>query len=603
MLFRKKSRDMDEWAPMPPLVVASASLILLAAVVAMTVRDINRQRHHMSYILSEKGAAIIRAVEAGARTGLMGMRWGGNQVQTLLEEAAGHPDILYIGIVDKDGKILAHSNSSKIGQTVPNRFSRDALKTTTSGLWRIVGVEKKVKAFEVYRAFCPLPGQGKMRGRGMTMHVDPNTGQTRMDWCFSSKGDSSDQIIFVGLNMAPFENERSVDMRNTLLMAGLICLMGLGGFLALYWAQSYQVARRMLQDTSAFAKEVVTSLPVGLIAMDAAGRVAFFNHSAEIITGLSRMKTLGRDAKKIFSEHMEGLVYLLEPGISVTEQEIECEIKGKGVFPLSVSSSDILGEQGHYVSRIVILRDLREVRDLQEQVRRQEKLSAIGELAAGVAHEIRNPLSSIKGLATYFSQKFDKGSDDEEIAQGMAREVDRLNRVVSQLLDFARPSDLNLRPMDINELIPHSLKLVKQDALTKNINIISQPGGKPAFAMADADRLTQCLLNLYLNAMAAMNKGGVLTVRTAVEDSGDVRVEVEDTGKGIPSQDLNRIFDPYYTTKASGTGLGLAIVHKILEGHHARIKVESRPGQGTLVSMFIPGAKKAQDPKAQSGRE
>ena len=589
MAFRKKTRDMDQWAPMPPLVVASASLILLAAVLAMTVRDINRQRHHMSYILNEKGAAIIRAVEAGARTGMMGMRWGGNQVQLLLEEAAGHPDTLYIGVVDKGGKILAHSNKDQIGQNVSNRFPRDTMDSKQAEHWRIVGMDKKTKAFEVYRAFCPLTGHGKMRGRGMALYVDPDSGKTRMDWCFSSKGDSSDQVIYVGLNMAPFETERSIDMRNTLLMAGLICLMGLGGFLALYWAQSYQVARRMLQDTSAFAKEVVTSLPVGLIAMDALGRIAFFNHSAEIITGLTRAKALGKEAKRVFGEHMEGLAYLLEPGISITEQEIECEIKGKGAIPLSVSSSDILGEQGHYVSRIVILRDLREVRDLQEQVRRQEKLSAIGELAAGVAHEIRNPLSSIKGLATYFSQKFDKGSEDEEIARGMAREVDRLNRVVSQLLDFARPSDLNLAPMDINELIPHSLNLVKQDALAKDVKIICQLDGKPALAMADADRLSQCLLNLYLNSLAAMDKGGVLTVRTAVEDSGGVRVEVEDTGKGIPAQDINRIFDPYYTTKASGTGLGLAIVHKILEGHHARIKVESRPGQGTLVSLIIPG--------------
>ncbi|MBI9077842.1 MAG: PAS domain-containing protein [Desulfatibacillum sp.] len=589
MMFRKKARDMDHWAPMPPLMVATASLILLAAVLAMTVRDINRQTRHMSYILSEKGAAIIRAVEAGARTGMMGMRWGGNQVQLLMEEAAGHPDILYIGVVDKDGKILAHSDQDQIGKVVGNKFPRKNLDSKSAENWRIVGLDKKSKAFEVYRIFNPLTGHGKMRGRGMTLFVDPDTGKARVDWCFSSGADAGDQVIFVGLNMAPFENARSIDVRNTLLIAGLICLMGLGGFLALYWAQSYQVARRMLQDTSAFAKEVVTSLPVGLVAMDAIGRIAFFNHSAEIITGLTRQKTLGRDARQIFEEHMEGLAYLLGEGISVTDQEIECNIQGKGSIPLSVSASEIMGEHGHYVSRIIIMRDLREVRDLQEQVRRQEKLSAIGELAAGVAHEIRNPLSSIKGLATYFGQKFEKGSEDEEIAQGMAREVDRLNRVVSQLLDFARPSDLTLSPVDINELIPHSLNLVKQDAMAKDITIINQASSKPAMAMADADRLSQCLLNLYLNALAAMDKGGVLTVRTAAEDSGGVRVEVEDTGRGIPPQDINRIFDPYYTTKASGTGLGLAIVHKILEGHHARIKVESRPGKGTLVSVVIPG--------------
>jgi two-component system sensor histidine kinase HydH len=240
------------------------------------------------------------------------------------------------------------------------------------------------------------------------------------------------------------------------------------------------------------------------------------------------------------------------------------------------------------VGNILILRDLGEVRRLQEEIHRKEKLAAIGSLAAGVAHEIRNPLSSIKGLASYFGNKFDEGSEDKQAAEVMSQEVDRLNRVISELLDFARPTELRLKPCDINEVIDHSVRLVQQDSKAKNVEIHWSGSEKLPPVLLDADRFSQSLLNLYLNAIQAMDEGGVLSVRSTLGTNNHVQVEVADTGKGITPSDLDKIFDPYFTTKSAGTGLGLAIVHKIVEAHHGQIKVKSTPGQGAAFIITIP---------------
>ena len=170
----------------------------------------------------------------------------------------------------------------------------------------------------------------------------------------------------------------------------------------------------------------------------------------------------------------------------------------------------------------------------------------------------------------------------------MAQEVDRLNRVITELLDFARPSDLKTRSTDVGSLIEHSLRLVRQDAEGKKITVtFDRNAGLPVIAI-DPDRLTQALLNLYLNAIQAMENGGTLAVRAAADGRGGVRIEVEDSGKGIAPESLSSIFNPYFTTKSSGTGLGLAIVQKIIEAHRGEVKVKSTPDRGTTFNILLP---------------
>jgi two-component system sensor histidine kinase HydH len=402
-------------------------------------------------------------------------------------------------------------------------------------------------------------------------------------------------FIIAGLEMVSFEQAIERQLRQTVILSVLLLLLGFAGFVALFWMQSYRVAQRSLQDTSVFANEVVAHLPVGLIATDPQGRIAFFNTSAEQISGISKSSALGQLPDQVMPHDDCGLNALLKQGRTVREQEMVCSFGGdKRNIPVSVSATRIVNELDQLVGHVLIIRDLGEVRRLQEAIRRQEKLAALGGMAAGVAHEIRNPLSSIKGLATYLAGKFGPESDDRDAARVMVQEVDRLNRVISELLEFARPSDITPRAMDVAALLQHSLQLIQQDAAAKEVQIQLNVQDGLCRALIDPDRFSQCLLNLYLNAIQAMPDGGRLTIACAREDSGDIKLEISDTGKGIPEKHIAEIFNPYFTTKPTGTGLGLAIVHKIVDGHGGRIAVQSSP-DGTTFTLYLPCRSQGED--------
>lgn len=226
-------------------------------------------------------------------------------------------------------------------------------------------------------------------------------------------------------------------------------------------------------------------------------------------------------------------------------------------------------------------------KQLLEAMARKEKLVALGHLAAGVAHEIRNPLSSIKGLAKYFAERTPRRRV-ASVSQVMAKEADRLNRVVSELLELVRPAHLNYQTVDINALIRHSLQLVSQDAQSRGIALQFTPRPELTTISADPDRLNQVLLNLYLNAMQAIGRDGVIRVTASEADRQRVKIVVTDSGKGMSDEELQAIFTPYFTTKADGTGLGLAVVQNIIEQHGGTIRAESQPGAGAIFTLWLP---------------
>lgn len=244
-----------------------------------------------------------------------------------------------------------------------------------------------------------------------------------------------------------------------------------------------------------------------------------------------------------------------------------------------------------------------QVHKLEEEVRRNEKLAAMGTLAAGVAHEIRNPLSSIKGYATYFKQRFPAGSEDQEAAGVMVHEVDRLNRVITDLLGLSRPSDVRLHPIHIENVINHVKRLINQNADTRNISIDIRYAPVLPPVMGDMERLSQAILNLALNAVEAMPAGGKMTI-AAAGGKENICLLIADTGTGISNELIGKIFDPYFTTKNSGTGLGLPMVHKIIKAHKGRIKVvswlakDSENNGKTIFKIWLPVAKDSETPTA-----
>jgi len=575
---------------LPPWIFIGAVAVLFPIFAFLTFENINRERESSSRLLLEKGAALIRAFEAGTRTGMMGMHWDGFQLQRLLTETAQQSDIAYLLVTDVGGTILAHDDPSKIGQKHGADLDLEDLARLNTVQYRILNVADNRKVFEVVSRFTPSgPGMGRHRGRLMF--------DRPVDSLLEERGGPRPPglVIFVGLDMHSVEEAMKADTRHTVVMGVILLLIGFAGIILLFLAQNYHAARTSLSRIKAFSDNVVENMPIGLLATDASGTVASLNFTGGVVLSLSQGDVAGRKAREILPPELIPLI--LDPRSEpLVEAEVECTLKNGERIPLEVIASVLTDGEGGFQGCLLLFKDLTEVRTLKKEVARSQRMAAVGRLAAGVAHEIRNPLSSIKGFATYFKERYRDKPEDQQISGIMIQEVDRLNKVVGQLLDFARPVTVHKKQLRLSPFIADTVKLVERQAVEKGIAIrIEIPAEMEAHL--DPDRISQVLLNLYLNALEAMEPGGSLCITIPDKAAANtVEIRIQDTGVGIPREDLGHIFDPYFTTKAAGTGLGLAIVYNILEAHGGEIRVESQPGKGTTATLALPVSGKENAP-------
>lgn len=571
------------WTGVPPWIFIGAVVVLFPIFAFITVQNIHRQNQNNTRLLLEKGAALIRSFEAGTRTGL-GMSRSEFQLQRLLAETAQQPDILYLLVTNEDGMILAHDNPKHIGKYHGKGLDLKRISHLQTVQWRIVSTPGGKKIFEVFSRFLPQErsfsmGQGRMmmhlwfqRGMDERMDVPPST-----------------PIIFVGLDMTSIEEAIRTDTRHTVIMGIILLLVGFAGIILLFLAQSYRVTRMSLSRIKAFSDNLVEHMPIGLVATDDHQTITSLNHVAGTILGLSAETVMGVNAADVLPEDLWQMLKDLDMEKGVVEKEIDCIVGEKESIPLEISATSLSDENGTFLGYVLLFKDLSEVRSLRREIARSQRLASVGRLAAGVSHEIRNPLSSIKGFATYFKERYHDVPENQQISNLMIQEVDRLNRVVGQLHEFARPIKISRKSISVEAFLKDSIKLIERRASEANIDIKTRFDPEIDTAFFDPDRINQVLLNLYLNAIESMDNEGNMTVTLGKNVKKDgIEIRVSDTGSGINENNLAHIFDPYFTTKASGTGLGLAIVHNIVEVHGGEIKVESRLGQGTTVSILLP---------------
>jgi two-component system sensor histidine kinase HydH len=573
-------KDTKFWTGVPPWVLLGAVAVLLPIFAFMTVQNIHREKEFTTRLLVEKGAALIRSFEAGTRTGMMGMQRGGFQLQRLLTEMSQLPDIAHLIVTDAAGDVIAHSDLDRVGSTYGKELNVADISQSKKLDWRIVRGADGAQVFEVFRKFEPAgPPVGMMRGPMMR----------RLPEGFEFPPDPP-RAIFVGLDMTSIDEARRSDVWHAILMGMILLLAGFAGITLLLLAQSYRAARTSLSRIKAFSDHVVENMPIGLVATDNRQHVVVFNQVAESVLQLPAPIVIGNPAGQVLPAALWSQVEAgSAPNAAILEKEVDCALAGGRVIPQEIGAGRLTDESGRYLGSILLFKDLSEIRTLRNEIARNQRLVTVGRLAAGVAHEIRNPLSSIKGFATYFRERYRENEQDAQTASILIQEVDRLNRVVGQLLEFSRPVSILPRPVRLDRLIADIVKLVESQARAKGVTVaIEHRPGMPE-VLLDADRLNQVLLNLFLNGIEAMDRGGVLTVRVdEAADSRRLEIRVSDTGCGIRPEDLSHIFEPYFTTKPSGTGLGLAIAHNIIEAMGAEIAVQSVPGAGTTFTLKVP---------------
>jgi two-component system NtrC family sensor kinase len=357
--------------------------------------------------------------------------------------------------------------------------------------------------------------------------------------------------------------------------------------------------QKELIETKNFLESIVEKAGDAISVVDREGKVLYWNEGAERIYGYSKEEVKGKKLseflypkdEKLKEEEkgfMKGLMNRVEQGEVIPNVEVNRQTKDGREIITSMTISPLREAEGNIIGASRICKDITHLKKAEERLVLAERLSSLGELTAGVAHELRNPLAGIKINTQVLLRKKDLPEMERKILENTQEGIEKIQKIVEDMLHFAKPKAAHFKEEEINEVLEKSLSILQ--AKFKKGSISSQfirGEGLPR-VWIDVHQIQQVLINLMLNAIQAMEKGGTLTLRTFLADEGSVGVEVQDTGIGIPKSRLKKIFDPFFTTKSEGTGLGLSISLKILENHRATIDVESQEGRGAVFTILFP---------------
>jgi two-component system sensor histidine kinase PilS (NtrC family) len=351
-------------------------------------------------------------------------------------------------------------------------------------------------------------------------------------------------------------------------------------------------ASTRIADLQALNQHVIDSLPSGLVTTDPAQRVLTFNHAAENITGLPAASVMGRPVIEVLQlpppvvEALEGDL----AGSSARRLDLRYQTAdGRGEIDLGMSATH-LETPGGRAGFLITFQDVTSVKKLERDARLRQRLAAVGEMAAGIAHEIRNPLASMSGSIQILRQELPLTADQEQLMDIVLRESERLNTTIQSFLAYARPQRFAIKRFDVRRVLNDTALLLRNSAEVREGHSIEvEVPESPVWYEADEGQIKQIVWNLATNGLRAMVDGGRLMLRTFVDrSSGNVVLAVRDEGVGIPEEELDGLFQPFHGRFAKGSGLGLAIVHRIVTDYRGEIRVDSRPGHGTDVSVRFP---------------
>ena len=346
---------------------------------------------------------------------------------------------------------------------------------------------------------------------------------------------------------------------------------------------------RDLLETRSMHHNILDSLSDAVITVDSANHVSYINPAGCELFKCRPGDVVGQPYLALFraDAHFSSmLVDTLNSGREHRDVELDYPLPHH-TYHVMASSSLLFDGRGHQLGVVAVVRDISETYSLRQQVARADRLAAIGEVAAGIAHELRTPLTSIRGFVQYLQGSTDPG-EWQEYGDIIIREVDGLNRIASELLDLVRPRPLQPTRCTLEQLVDETLLLARDGA--DHIDFVVEPPAAPLPIDVDRGQIKQVLLNIIVNAVQAIADRGQITIVSARLETGEVSVCVSDTGCGIAAAIRERIYDPFFSTKPSGTGLGMTIARRIVEDHHGRLEIVSVEGQGSSVTLILPGS-------------
>ena len=585
------------------------------------------ERHQRSAIIEEterRGEVLARNLAAMSYGPLLLYNY--TALEQSVARVAGEADVIYAVVLDSDGKVAAHSrNAARVGEFLHGDVDRAAARTleplrqdtvdrrrpaydfavpvlVNDQKWGTVrvGLSKARMQSQISRtrselallmlvttlvAACAAAVVARRISRPMQQLANGAVAISRGELNQRIEPATDDEIghLAAAFNHMAAELARqhaALESANTELRRGL----------------------EELADLKGYTDNILASLTSGIVTVDLEGRVVTLNPAAELMTGFFTGEVAGRYCTEVFAQTPELAELLMEtlanrtPVLGTT---LTLRRRGGRGLPVELSVSPLRGSEGKELGVIGVFRDLSRVRQLEERLRRSDRLAAVGELAAGLAHEIKNPLTSLLTFSRRLARAFEDVDFRQKFQAVVPRELERINGIVEGLLELARPARLTFKPVRLPALLERTLELYGTRIEAQRVEVHRYYARDLPGIWADHEALYQALVNLVTNALDAMPSGGVLVLRMGWSEADSlgpgragggrrVAIEIEDSGVGIPPAVVDRVFNPFFSTKDGGTGLGLALTHKIVDDHGGSIDVRSTPGVGTTFRLVLP---------------
>lgn len=612
-----------KWPKISPWIIVAAIVGAVALAGIMFNRDYRRERGYLEEMFLQRGEILIHSMEMVGRV-RYGQEWEEAQLLAFWNNLEADSNVLFLALTDDEGRLPVVVGDLtppsevflKPNYTNPGDGGSRPVAAHLPGFMGVPAYRmEKIDGRLVFMAFRPFQPWSRQRMMGKDMrhslpsgaegepqgwrdhqghnggnqwdgHKTKGMNRSHMGPSHDSKGsDGPTRYLWVGFDMGPFEKISHKRIRTAAVFIILLSLTLLAGVLALIWGHNSRLARRMYRDTNALAAELIGRLPVGVVIKDRKGLVSLVNQSTLAISGLEEKDFLGRDLAEI----TQGT---FPPDEILAGREMTISFSGGATKQLALTSGPVSGDDGEKLGQVILMEDLGEVGRLKAELAQKERLATLGSLAAGLAHEIRNPLGAIRGLSQHLLNKGPADPGDREALEVVLTSVDRLNSTITNFLDYARPVEVKTQSLDLGQLVRKMAALAGHDAQSQAVDLVLDLPEEPLIIQGDEALLSQAFLNLYLNAIQAAGEraggGGRLTVSLRANEQRAVLL-FRDNGPGFNSEQLDQPFVPYFTTKADGTGLGLAMVEKTIRAHPgADIALGVPASGGGLVTITFP---------------
>ncbi len=608
------------------LILLSSGLVTLLLAITVAAVSVQQSRTIRNQV-ERRGFAIAHSLAATSKSALTTYTY--ITLSQTANQAGQDPDLAYVIIHDKEGRVAGYSGRKDLeGRFLEDEFSRKALAATEPIVQNALLEGSKTPVLEIA---VPVTIPGSERSWGVVrvaLSLDPLYRQIRqvqmtiggigvlalvlsvLVCIWLARRITNPVGLLVNATIAAARGNLNPDIRIRTGDEVEVLAENFSIMIREILLQRGQLERHLQEITTLqrYLNKLLTTMSDGLLSVDMEGTLITVNPSACVMLGIP-VESVGRQEQKV-EEFLQGAPELLRyvrnalkdraaPG----QQEIRVTL-GEEVRNIIVASS-FLTDKGEIPSQIIMnIHDVTELKKLESRFRQSERLAALGTLSAGMAHEIRNPLSAIKTFVQLLPRKLEKPGFLEKFHRTVPRELDRINRLIEDLLELARAPRYHFMPVDIRQMLQQSVELFEEDLILHRITCnIDLPAGLPKI-WASPDQLTKAFNNLIQNAIQAMPEGGELVVHaiagpspemsgltsegSGVVQSAWLKLMFADTGIGMNPEEMKSIFNPFFTTKDSGTGLGLAITHKVITEHGGQIEVESTLGKGTRFNIHLP---------------